>query len=191
MAKGPRIKRSRTKEIVFDEDARRNFLTGFRKRKNERRQFARNKLAEEVRKERLEERKERRQFKQEQVRGVGSSAADEEAADTDEEEPDSDEEDAERTDYQIGDTVTTTVVSSLLGDNGEMELQKARKQSSSTPPAGRPKKELKKFNLSKPLADVIPGYKPPVGLKKAKKKKKSKVVSKKAKAAARAPERRR
>ena len=190
-----RIKRSRTKEIVFDEDARRTYLTGFRKRKNERRQFARNKLAEEVRKERLEERKERRQFKQEQVQGVGSSAADEDAADTDEEEeeePDSDEEDAERTDYQIGDTVTTTVVSSLLCDGGEMELNKAPRQSSSTPHAGRPKKEPKKFNLSKPLADVIPGYKAPVGLKKAKKKKKkSKVVSKKEKAKARAPERRR
>ena len=47
--------------ITFDESARKQFLTGFRKRKNERRQHARQKIAEQVRNEKIEERKERRQ----------------------------------------------------------------------------------------------------------------------------------
>ena len=35
--------------ITWDDDARKEFITGFRKRKNERRQHARQKIAEEVR----------------------------------------------------------------------------------------------------------------------------------------------
>ena len=42
--------------ISFDEGARKQFLTGFRKRKNERRQHARQKIAEQVRNEKIEAR---------------------------------------------------------------------------------------------------------------------------------------
>ena len=74
MGKNMKVRKTSAKEIVFDEDKRRDFLTGFRKRKNERRQFARNKIAEEVRKERLEERKERREFKK-TLRGGAAGVA--------------------------------------------------------------------------------------------------------------------
>ena len=47
----------------------------------------------------------------------------------------------------------------------------------------------KKFDLSKPLATIIPGYKAPVGLKKKKKVKKRKILSKKEKQAQRRPQR--
>ena len=46
--------------ISFDEEARKSFLTGFRKRKNDRRQYARQKIAEQVRQEKLSARQERR-----------------------------------------------------------------------------------------------------------------------------------
>ena len=46
--------------ISFNEEARKSFLTGFRKRKNDRRQYARQKIAEQVRQEKLSARQERR-----------------------------------------------------------------------------------------------------------------------------------
>ena len=42
------------REIVFDAGARKEFITGFRKRKTERQQHARQKIAERVRQEKIE-----------------------------------------------------------------------------------------------------------------------------------------
>lgn len=187
MGKNMKVRKTSAKEIVFDEDKRRDFLTGFRKRKNERRQFARNKIAEEVRKERLEERKERREFKK-TLRGGAAGAAEEAEEANGNDSGDSDDEGDERTTYQDGDTLTTTVVSSLLGDD-EMQLQQPpeRKPAPAPKAAARPQK---KFNLSKSLTEAIPGYVAPSGLQKKRKiKRKPAVLSKKAKAQHRAPKR--
>ena len=70
------------KEIVFDENARRDFITGFRKRKNERRQQARQRIAEEVRLEKVKERQENREFMKQQ-RSVGTGVADDDDDDDD------------------------------------------------------------------------------------------------------------
>ena len=56
-----KINKVNQKSISFDESARKDFLTGFRKRKNERRQFARNKIAQEVRQEKLKDRQDKRE----------------------------------------------------------------------------------------------------------------------------------
>jgi len=55
---------------VFDEAARKDFITGFHKRKTERKQLARQKIAERVRQEKLEARKEKREWLKSQ-HGVG------------------------------------------------------------------------------------------------------------------------
>ena len=46
-----RINKVNQKTISFDEGARKDFITGFHKRRNERRQLARNKVAKQVRQE--------------------------------------------------------------------------------------------------------------------------------------------
>ncbi|KAF7315562.1 hypothetical protein MIND_00071500 [Mycena indigotica] len=55
-----RAKKSQINEIIFDEDARREFLTGFHKRKVAKADAARKKAAERERQERLETRREQR-----------------------------------------------------------------------------------------------------------------------------------
>ena len=60
--------------ITWDDDARKEFITGFRKRKNERRQHARQKIAEEVRQEKIEMRREQREaFRSMNSVGIGVS----------------------------------------------------------------------------------------------------------------------
>ena len=185
---GKARKKHAGKEILFDETARREFITGFRKRKRERQQHARQKIAQEVRREKLEERQERREHLRE-IRGYAQAGGSDEDSDGSDE-----PENAERSSYIIGDTLTTTVVSSLLNEPVE---QRAADSSSgantATARAGRPSQpqqqqiKAKKFNLNVPLATAIPGYKPPSGLKKARKKpKKKKIISKKEKARNRA-----
>ena len=84
---GKKHKNRSGKEIVFDENARKEFLTGFRKRKNERRQHARQKIAEEVRREKLAERQERREHMRE-IRGYGQISDDDGSADDDDDQDD-------------------------------------------------------------------------------------------------------
>lgn len=187
------------KEIVFDENARREFITGFRKRKKERRQIARQKIAEEVRQEKLKERQEHRDFmKQQKSVGTGVEVADDnDAVDNVDDEPES--ANAELTSFLLGDTLTTTVVEPLLSnaaDEGAIEPQPAKR---AAPPAGRDAgahgqlpKRRKKFDLSVPLSVAIPGYKAPEGIRKKQKLKKGnarRAASKKDKAKARAPRR--
>ena len=187
------------KEIVFDENARREFITGFRKRKKERRQFARHKIAEEVRQEKLKERQEHRDFMKQQKSvgtGVEVAADDDSAADSadDEAEPAN----AELTSFLLGDTLTTTVVEPLLSNEAD-EVAIEPQPSKRAPPAGRDAsarnestKRRKKFDLSVPLTVAIPGYKAPEGIKKKQKLKKGsakRAASKKDKARARAPRR--
>ena len=97
---------------------------------------------------------------------------------------------AEVASFIFQDTPTTTSVTPLLEE--PEPAPEARRGGGGEGRGGadadaRPKK-LKKFNLSQPLANAIPGYKPAKGLKKARKvKKKKKVVSKKEKARGRNP----
>ena len=85
------------------------------------------------------------------------------------------------------------MVSSLLGDDDEIQLQKPLRQSTPAQASGAAPKVLKKFNLSKSLTEAIPGYvEKNSGLKKKRKvKKKPAQLSKKAKAQHRAPKRER
>ncbi|TFY63711.1 hypothetical protein EVJ58_g3089 [Rhodofomes roseus] len=57
-----RAKREQIKEIVFDATARREFLTGFHKRKLEKKEAAKKKALEREKQERLEARREKRQM---------------------------------------------------------------------------------------------------------------------------------
>jgi len=63
---------ARPEEIVYDAEDHREFVTGFRRRKDERRRRAENELAEQARKERIEKRKEKRQLfkKMREARGI-------------------------------------------------------------------------------------------------------------------------
>tara|TARA_B110001452_G_scaffold169508_1_gene141734 strand:- start:589 stop:1197 length:609 start_codon:yes stop_codon:yes gene_type:complete len=168
--------------ITFDAGARKEFLTGFRKRKNERRQHARQKIAETVRNEKLEERKERRE--------ATKAATNFQVLDDDDDDDDDDEpENAEVNTYQFGDSLATTVVESLLPEDEEEDLPRAPLKSGGDKGEAAPKPKAKKFNLKQSLATAIPGFKPKVlsgGGSVPKKKKegggKKKILSKKKKA---------
>jgi ribosomal RNA-processing protein 17 len=69
------LKRPRL-EIVFDPDARKEHLTGFHKRKQERRRFGLAMQQIKDRKERLEERKERRAVDQDKLEELGLAERD-------------------------------------------------------------------------------------------------------------------
>ena len=86
--------------LTFDAEARKKFLTGFRKRKNERRQFARQKIAEQVRNDKLEERKHRREAAKS---ALNANALSEDEDEDDEAEPAG----AEVATYQFGLIVST------------------------------------------------------------------------------------
>ncbi|KAF8893969.1 hypothetical protein BD779DRAFT_1504532 [Infundibulicybe gibba] len=62
-----RAKRDQIKEILFDEDARRDFLTGFHKRKLAKADAARKKAIEREKQERLEARREQRRMLRERA----------------------------------------------------------------------------------------------------------------------------
>ncbi|KAF9268957.1 hypothetical protein L218DRAFT_940743 [Marasmius fiardii PR-910] len=67
VASKKRVKRSQVKEVVFDEEARREFLTGFHKRKVAKAEAARKKAAEREKEERLETRREQRRMLKQQA----------------------------------------------------------------------------------------------------------------------------
>lgn len=62
-----RAKKNQVKEVVFDEDARREFLTGFHKRKVARTDAARKKAMDKEKQQRQESRREQRQILREQA----------------------------------------------------------------------------------------------------------------------------
>ncbi|KAJ2996071.1 hypothetical protein NUW54_g7283 [Trametes sanguinea] len=62
-----KAKREQIKEIVFDDDARREFLTGFHKRKLAKKEEAKRKAKEREKQERLEARREHRRMLAEQA----------------------------------------------------------------------------------------------------------------------------
>ena len=140
--------------ISFDEGARKTFLTGFRKRKNDRRQFARQKIAEQVRQEKLTARQERRVMQKE---ALSMHDSDDEDGDGSDAEPAG----AEVATYVSGDALVTTVVEALLPDEEEEEEEEEKLGRVGGASYTAPKK-LKKFNLSQPLSQAIPGYKPKV-----------------------------
>ena len=147
-------KKSKTKGAVisFDEDARKSFLTGFRKRKNDRRQYARQKIAEQVRQEKLTARQERRVMQKEALAGASD----------DEDGSDAEPEGAEVSTYASGDALVTTVVEALLPDEDEKEEEEEAKLGRVGGPSYTAPKKMKKFNLSQPLSQAVPGYKPKV-----------------------------
>jgi ribosomal RNA-processing protein 17 len=184
------------KEIVFDDSARKDYLTGFRKRKNERRQYARQKIAEEVRQERIKDRKEQREYLREQHSiGMGDGredVEDDQESDDDEAEPAN----AELSSFLNGDMLITTVVEPLQGSDvhmGSAPSQATKQQSREEQAAARRLAEqpkTKKFDLKKSISQTIHGYKMPSGIKKKTRVKgKKKASSKKDKARARAPRR--
>ena len=204
--------RAGTKAIVFDETARKDFLTGFSKRKKERRQHARQKLAVEVRNEKLTERAERRDAKRKALGYEEDMSADVDGeVDTDTDDDDGgDKVETEQESFVIGDTLTMTTVESIMQDSNDDEADgvsqtkrtaqiswmggstsggAAASSGGSDDGGFKQRVQQKKFDLSQPLASVIPGYKAPVGLKKKKKVKKRKLLSKKDKQKHRAPER--
>ena len=70
--------------ITFDPAARKDFITGFHKRKTERRKKAQTKAEERARREKLEARKEKREYlKQQRSVGAGEAIVDDEDHDGD------------------------------------------------------------------------------------------------------------
>ncbi|KAL0577312.1 hypothetical protein V5O48_004668 [Marasmius crinis-equi] len=67
VASKKRAKREQVKEVLFDEHARREFLTGFHKRKVAKADAARKKAAEREKQERLETRREQRRMLKQQA----------------------------------------------------------------------------------------------------------------------------
>ncbi|KAK7053342.1 hypothetical protein VNI00_003968 [Paramarasmius palmivorus] len=67
VASKKRAKRTQVKQVIFDEDARREFLTGFHKRKVAKAEAARKKAAEREKQDRLETRREQRRMLKEQA----------------------------------------------------------------------------------------------------------------------------
>jgi len=192
--------------LVFDASARKDFITGFHKRKVERRQQARQRIAGEVRQEKLEARREKRE-QLKALRGIGLGEAAVGAAGGSlggdrnrghgakvagpAPKPGSasaaaENDNAERATYEFEGMVATTVVSSLEPEPEPEQPRRPRpdgQRGSSTP---RPKG--KKFNLDMPLATAIPGYKNPAGKtpKRKKEKKRKGPIGKKEKAKNRA-----
>jgi ribosomal RNA-processing protein 17 len=195
--------------LVFDASARKDFITGFHKRKVERRQQARQRIAGEVRQEKLDARREKRE-QLKTLRGIGLGEAAVGAAggslggdrshkpgarvEGPAPKPGSasaaaEEDNAERATYEFDGMVATTFVSSLEPEpepEAPRRPRPAGQRGSSTP---RPKD--KKFNLDMPLATAIPGYKNPKKMPKRKKEKKRRgPIGKKEKAKNRASARR-
>ena len=70
---GPKSKRPKQKtSIVFDETSRKDFLTGFRKRKNERRKKAKEQLEKDL-KEEIQRAKRKAREDMEQAKSTGAS----------------------------------------------------------------------------------------------------------------------
>lgn len=104
--------------IVFDESARKSYVTGFKKRKDERREQARKENEEKARKAKIEARKERRQAMQYALSGgiVNRTADEEDEAEAEEDEAVAEPEPSKpfskkRTIFQ--NTLTTTTVTAL------------------------------------------------------------------------------
>ena len=141
--------------ISFDEGARKTFLTGFRKRKNDRRQFARQKIAEQVRQEKLSARQEKRVMQREALTNAGAS-------DDEDDEEDAEPAGAEVATYDFGDALATVVVEPLLQDEPEEPEEEEEERPGGRGASYTAPKKPKKFNLSQPLSQAIPGYKPKV-----------------------------
>jgi len=172
--------------LVFDPSARKDFITGFHKRKVERKQKARQRISAGVRTDKLEQRKEKReQLKAlrsgEAMVGAGGNSLTGAAPDGREvkvEGParkpvagDDDDPDAERATYDFEGMVATTVVSSL---EPEPEPEPPRRRPADQRGLSAPRPKEKKFNLDVPLMTAIPGYKIPGGKKLPKSKKEKK-----------------
>ena len=186
-----KINKVNQKSISFDESARKDFLTGFRKRKNERRQFARNKIAQEVRQEKLKDRQDKREADR-SARGIRDDDVIAEEADGEYSDVADDDEqevpNAELNAFLTGDTLTTTVVTPLLDDPAPPPPASAAGDAPKTSKTAQQKPKPKKFNLSVSITNAIPGYQLPSHMKGSKKKKKKlkSAVSKKDKASKRA-----
>lgn len=183
-----------TAEIVFDDEKRREFVTGFRRRRNERRQKARKKIAEQVRSDKIAARKERAEHMKE-IRSIGVGAG---IDDGSSDEDDNDDDDApqetllESNTYEFQGGLATAVVTTLL-DEPEVGLPTppvallgggaARRKGDSEP---KPKLLSRRIPLDVPLANAIPGYKPPQSAVKKKKKKPKKRAGSRDKASGKA-----
>jgi ribosomal RNA-processing protein 17 len=123
--------------IVFDESARKSYVTGFKKRKDERREQARKENEEKARKAKIEARKERRQAMQYALSGgIVNRTADED----EDEEPAAEPEKMQplfkkRTVFQ--NTLTTTTVTALHDSSDATFLTHTAEASGSEARGGR------------------------------------------------------
>ncbi|KAJ1648747.1 Nucleolar protein 12, partial [Dispira simplex] len=138
-AKKRQFKKNQVQAIKFDQDSRKEFLTGFSKRKKERKRKAEEKRAEREKEERRELRKERKRNIQARIEeniaqqrayfGIedGEDQGQDDSRDSSAEQPDV-------TEYQTPDTLTTvTVVSELDVDSlrgWDAPVQSSRRQTS-------------------------------------------------------------
>ncbi|KAF9650898.1 hypothetical protein BDM02DRAFT_3092304 [Thelephora ganbajun] len=113
LAKKRKARKDKIQEIIFDDEARREFLTGFHKRKQQRMEEKKAKRKEREKQERLEERRQNRQMLAERA---ANNAAQVEAAyggkpvdETDTQGPDS-EEDTIQEEYENEEQVATVTV---------------------------------------------------------------------------------
>ncbi len=106
--------------ITFDDAKRKDYLTGFRKRKKARREYAMKKNVEEAKKQQKDDRLEGRRFKRAQRIGVGVEdldAIDARMAKEEEEEEEAVAPNAEVTTYEDDEEVTTAVITPLLDED--------------------------------------------------------------------------
>lgn len=136
MGKRGKALKARGPLLTFDADARKSFITGFHKRKLERRQYAQTKLAKQARKEKLEARKEKREWMKQQ-RSVGLGDA------LDADDPDEDDGAAEKHVFQYEGMVASTTVTPLTFSDAS-EPAEPRSAAGPRAPAPAPKPKLAK-----------------------------------------------
>jgi len=184
-----KIKDKNRAVISFDDAKRKDFLTGFRKRKKERKDYAQRKEQEELKKQQREDRQEERKWRRAAKLGVGvDDLADIDAQITRALDGDRDEDlappGADVTTYEDDGTLTTAVVTPMFDDDSEepplwQGATISRGSSSSVVPSGRRPKLADKKKL--------PRLKTDQKKKSQKSKDKNRIISKKERARIRAP----
>ncbi|KAI9502164.1 hypothetical protein GGI25_003380 [Coemansia spiralis] len=180
-AKKRKAKKEQVEEIQFDPQERRSFLTGFHKRKVQRREYAISLAKQREREERLEMRRERREQKKEHLaqkilENKGYHEDDQLDEDSDGSEAENDE-DAEVEEVLQGDSSVTTVTVTKNFDPTNLDDDELQLESKPTPQALAEKLEkaaLKKLKRGRRKGDDSDDGSNTEGAKKQSKPKKKK-----------------
>ncbi|CAM9347392.1 unnamed protein product [Chrysoparadoxa australica] len=147
-------------EVSFDPDARKDYLTGFRKRKQERRRFGLAMQKMKDRKERLGERKDRREAEKERLEELGLDGGLERfdlkgglgsAPGADEGEAPKrtvEEYNDEATHAMFGDHVTVTTVEGIVESDGEDEVDEELMQHKKTSHARKRQADIERWSIT-------------------------------------------